>query len=190
MNDLTRKLVILTAHDNRQAARMHAVSDHFFIKLKVAYTDYILLEFGVPLKYRAIEIWSWMHPEDVDNDGFVLSSADWNGLDVDTALGLVTEAVIERKLARNPGLQLTDYGDLPRIVVDPSPKEVQDLYRDEYAWAIWYHCEHPNSDIKKLAVIIQKQYPNYWLPAENIATSVLSAVEEDNMVGLPLFRQQ
>jgi len=66
-----------------------------------------------------------MHPDHLDEDGFIDEEATWNGRDVDLVLSGVVEAVIERKLTHAPELQLSDYDDLPQAVVDPTPKLVR-----------------------------------------------------------------
>ncbi len=169
MNELTHKLVISTTLKHHRAALPHSNNHKFDENLKFAYVDFILLEYGVPLKHQAVEIWSWTHPEHLDDEGFIYPAATWQGLDADVALVLVTEAVFERKLNRTPELLLTGYDNLPRQVVDPSPEQVRELFGAEYFWSIQYFAEHPTLDPGKLAAVIRRQFPDHWLPAEHIA---------------------
>jgi len=116
VNELTRKIVIATALENKSAVRNNpAIFEHRVIS---AYWDEMVSLYGVDLKQRALDLWCVFHPEHFE-DGF-LRDYDFRIFDIEMALSNLVMRVLRRKVARTPELQLSrDWGDLPKLTVDP-----------------------------------------------------------------------
>ena len=120
MNELTRKVVTETALVNKAAARKNDISFDFLVRS--AHWDTLIDLHGVDLKMRSLEIWQWWHPEQfcqMPAGDYVLDDGDPRGFDVDVELSRIVMRVLRRKIAREPDLQLLDWGDLPKVTVDP-----------------------------------------------------------------------
>lgn len=117
MNQLTRDLIANTAPLHKTAAADNGPA--FREIMRAAHWDYLLDSYGVDLKKRAMALLESMRPDLFDPDGFISSQADYR-FDLDYRLSTIAVQVLNRKIERDPDLQLCyDWGDLPVLTVTP-----------------------------------------------------------------------
>ena len=122
MNELTRQVVIRVAKANKALAKKNDIS--FDFKVRDEHWETLLAKYGWIMKERSLHIWRLFHPEHFDKDGDAYYIQDYKGkiFDIDMELSRIVCRVLKRKIARNPELQLDDWGDLPVQTVDPQLK--------------------------------------------------------------------
>jgi len=115
MNDLTRQLVAETAKKHKSLAR--AGGFQFDSKVMSAHWNYLLIEFGIDLKARALRLWEQFHPEQFE-DGF-LKTHNNQVYDIEIRLSEKVKRVMLRKIEREPELNLDNWGDYHQQIANP-----------------------------------------------------------------------
>ena len=180
MNSLTLLLTWQTARDNRSAAKKN--DDAFHWLLRQAWNNELIDKLGTKLMQRAMEIWSWNHPDHFENDGDDLWLTDY---DIETKLSKRVIRIIDRYVTNHPEWQLNDPGDLPRKIVEPSPPEVGVLYPDELQTAVSY-ISTKSASHNQACAFLRSSY-DYWLPADRIVDAAFIQIQGQPTAGLPLF---
>jgi len=119
MNELTRVLVIKISQSNKAAAVKNG--RRFRELVENAWWDYMLDLHGVDLRARAQVIMKALRPEffEPGDDNFIRNDVD-RVYDLDRCLSWVACRALDRKIARDPELQLSyDWGDLPTLTAQP-----------------------------------------------------------------------
>jgi len=120
MNTLTENLVRKIAKENKAMAKRNDAD--FREVMRIEHWNLMLDRYGVDLKQRAMELLSITRPEFFDQDGYLYEYADMV-FDLDRLISCLAVRVMQRKIKRNPDLQLqTDWGDLPALIADPQLK--------------------------------------------------------------------
>jgi hypothetical protein len=184
MNELTTQLIWQTARDNRADAKN--LNDRFHWLLDQAWQAEIIDKLGVSRMQRAQQIWSWFHPEDFDIDGDDLWLTNWG---IEIKLNQIVQRLIARHIRRNPEWELhSDYGDLPRRIVAPTPADVAELYPDELQAAIDYIGGQSGDSYFGLCGFLE-QMSDHWIPTAEIIQAAEEKIKEQPTAGLPLFQE-
>ena len=118
MNELTRELVIEVATKHRNTIIKHGVGAIGWT-LQAHYENHMIAKYAVDLKFRAMEIYRWFHPEYFDSEGYLHEFADMV-FDVDNQLSSMAIRVLWRRVRRDPALQLSDgWGELAQFTAQP-----------------------------------------------------------------------
>ena len=119
MNELTREIVTKVAKENKPQARKGGFG--FDSLVMSAHWDYILLEFGVDLKQRALDLWRLFHPDHFEKDGGDYFLRDYLAPfgDLEIEISERVTRVLVRKVNREPELSLDHWGDLAERISNP-----------------------------------------------------------------------
>jgi hypothetical protein len=184
MNHLTTKLIYQTARDNRADAKKNDY--RFQCLLEQAWHVQLIIKLGKPMMDRAQEIYAQMHPEHFEKDGDDLWLTSW---DVEDDLNKIVRYVLGRYLAQHPEWELhTDYGDLPRRIVAPTPADVAELYPDELQAAIDYIGGQSGDSYFGLCGHLE-QMSDDWIPTAEIIQAAEERIKQQPTAGLPLFQE-
>jgi hypothetical protein len=118
VNKITRDLVLRVSKDHKNTIIKHGAASVGMI-LQIEHERHLIAEYGVDLRYRAMEIYSWIHPEYFDPDGEIYEFADMC-FNVDHQLSSIAMRVLWRRVRRTPELQLVDgWGELAQLTAQP-----------------------------------------------------------------------
>jgi hypothetical protein len=120
MNEITKECVKRAVKKSKRLALVN--NDQFAYIVEKIHWDLMLAKYGWKLKQRSLELYYQFNPlvyVNMGKDGWVLDDGFPMGFDLDMRLSHKTVAVLERKIARDPELQLEDWGDYPLILAEP-----------------------------------------------------------------------
>ena len=137
MNALTEEMIMETVKKHRAAAKRN--DDRFRCLVRAAYDDHMIAGHGVQLKHRAYRLLEAYSPVFFDRDGYLKEFADMV-FDLDRRLSWLVMRVLERRVNREPSLQLSiDWGDYPQEIAKQMEeaellaREVEKMLRKEAA---------------------------------------------------------